>query len=572
MSGTLKCNPQVDVSNGTDLELMVAQVPPNVAPVTKAGSLDDAYLLALTALPEGGTPTKFNAGSTGAVNAKIYSDKAKEPSDIEVDLITMSASYLFPVQRAAQSAVVCTSKTGKCAGDYDCSFSETVSATKDSQTAMKSSFDFYRLLLADPTASNAAKFTALLNGVKDGSIDPLDLPAKVNAFFKSLSDPLSKCTFDSFATVSTFAQNYVPVWADLSDSYRYNLFTPSDTSTPTKPAWKKVGSIAFKKARAAALSDKDAGFDITYTDAAGKTQALTMHEGMFVTKDNRDLSTIQLIGTFKVKSDITLVASDNVLIPVLTGAIGAMTVMAVALDVPADGAQTPWWDLVNSFWAKELLAILGLIAAVAAFILLVYRLGVYVQSKTKKAKTKEEREQIKKEALDALTDLIAERQGKLKKANIEDRIPDDLDEFSDDVGFLRKRTLNNNATRQKNLLEESIKEQRGQISELSKYGTTIDLEDASGELLLSEESVKKINDWGTFKEFSGDISGRLKSSSSSIGSDIKAKRSKLTTETVEKLQKAEKEFEQRTKEMSEATKEGGNTEDGKEKEVNFEDM
>lgn len=249
-----------------------------------------------------------------------------------------------------------------------------------------------------------------------------------------------------------------------------------------------------------------------------------------------------------------------------------MTVMAVALDVPADGAQTPWWDLVNSFWAKELLAILGLIAAVAAFILLVYRLGVYVQSKTKKAKTKEEREQIKKEALDALTDLIAERQGKLKKANIEDRIPDDLDEFSDDVGFLRKRTLNNNATRQKNLLEESIKEQRGQISELSKYGTTIDLEDASGELLLSEESVKKINDWGTFKEFSGDISGRLKSSSSSIGSDIKAKRSKLTTETVEKLQKAEKEFEQRTKEMSEAMKEGGNTEDGKEKEVNFEDM
>jgi hypothetical protein len=95
MSGALKCNPQVDVSNKTDVELMVAQVPPNSAPVTKSASLNDAYALALTSLPDG-TAQKFASGTTGSVGAKIYSDKANSPSDIEADLIAMTTDYLVP--------------------------------------------------------------------------------------------------------------------------------------------------------------------------------------------------------------------------------------------------------------------------------------------------------------------------------------------------------------------------------------------------------------------------------------------------------------------------------------------
>ncbi|MDH4078971.1 MAG: hypothetical protein OEU68_04065 [Nitrospira sp.] len=563
----MNCNPLINVENTTDEKLMVAQVPANAAPVTKAGSLDDAYALALTALPAGSAVQTFSADSKGTVNVKV--EPAAKAEDIEADLIAMTVDYLMPAVRATETAAACKDKTGKCAGAYDCSFPTPLTATNDTVAAMKSSLDFYRLLVADPTANSAVKFTALVNAVKDGTTDPLALPAQVDAFFKSLSAPLSACTFDSFATASTYAQNYAPVWANLSSSYSYNLFTPSDTSTPTKPAWKKIGSILFTKTRTAALTDKSAGYDITYTDGAGKTTSLTMQDGMFVTKENPDLSTIQLKGAFKVKSDITLVASDNILIPVLIGQIGSTSVMAAPLDTPAEGVQTPWWDLANSFWAKELLAVLGLIAAVAGFILLVYKFGAYVQSKTKKAKTKEEKQKIKDDAIDALSDLIADRQKLLDKSGIGGRIPKDGADFKGKVGSLKDRALNNNADRQKQLLDDAIYLQRSMITELSKYSVSRNLEEAMDLLREAKSQIGRVKDWNSLQKVRTEIVDAISSSAQSIDLDVQAKSDVLSKESLKMLDKTRNDFADRAIKVAEAGEYGERMEEGSEQDVVF---
>lgn len=558
MSDTFKCNPQLDVKNGTSNTIQVAKEPANTAPVGSGGSLNGGYGLALEVLSRDATKKTFDPGANGTVDTGAGAGATL--NDLEVDIIAMSTANLFPAIAASETPQSCTGKTEKCQGDYNCYFPGTLEATATTQKAMNSALAFYKLLKAVPGTKNAQKFTSLITAVQNGTTDPLALPAQVDAFFKTMEAPYNDCTFDSFATVASYAENYAPLWANLEDTYTYTAYTPGDTSTPAKPAWNKIGTIKFTKKKAAELSDHDAGYEIAYADTSGASTALTMYNGQFVTKSDPDLSTIQLTGVFQVKSDLTLNTSDNVIIPVLTGSVGNVKVLAGALDAP-DGAK-PWYDFANTSWAKELLAVLGIIAAIAGFITLIYRLVTWLKSKTKKAKTKAEREKLKEDALDALAELIVDKKKSLKKAGIEDvDFPSDFEEYSDRIKGLQEKTLNNNATRQTQMLSDEVETQEDMIEKLGEFGVTNDLQRAQGSLLQARDNVAKIKDYGTLKGAKGDILITLDDSLSSIEDDIKVKKTQIGKELGETLERAKNTVREVRKSVNEAEQDGETTEE-----------
>jgi hypothetical protein len=551
MPGDLRCNSSLDVKNEiNDLTIQFAKELSNPAVPGTGPSLAGAYFVDLEVLdkvPNGDDKT-FDPKTSGAVNTK-QPETGKKLDDFETNVIAMSAVNLFPVAFGNEVPVSCPGST-KCTDAYNSYFPDALEATADTQKAMDAALSFYKYIKAFPGTKNAQAFVAIITGVQKGTIKPEDAPKKIDEFFKALDEPYKSCTFDTYATVASYAENYAPVWTNLTASYTYNVFVPNDDAQATKPAFNKIGKIEFTKSGTAVLGKHDAGYDIVYTDSSGVKTALIMRAGQFVTKQDPDVSPINLTGIFQVKSDLTLSPTDTGTIPVLIGTIGNLRVLAAALDVSSDGGK-PWYDVANADWAKQLLAALGIIAAIAGFITLVYRLVTYLKSKTKAGQTKAEKEKLREEALDALGDLIAEKKKQREKEALSnDDFPSDEDTYVDSSKALKVKTLDNVAIRQKQNYRDSIESQRSSIEDLSSLGITNDIKDAVGQLVVAEGKVDLLSGWDSLKDSQDSISESLNMSRSNIQSDFKAKSEKLAEETkvsIEKNQKLAEDLAKETK-------------------------
>lgn len=415
------CNPSLQVFNKSNSDnsagsgIMLAQVPVGPLPTVIPDSYEDGYDEILQGLPTTDHMTKIAAGKSANIDLPVAQRQPANADDLVVDLIVMQTDNLFPVKRTRLLPQSCApgGTTEKCQG-HDCYFSD-LTITADDKKAMESALDYYRFIITSPDAKEVQALVAILTSFKDDTITLDQVEQEVNSFFAKLPAPYNACTFDAFATVISYAQNYAPIWADQQSTYTYQVYTPNDPKD--KIAWTKLGTITLTQNKSAQLNDPTAGYDIVYTSAqdATKTVNLTIRNGFFVDKENPVTSTISLTGIFKLKSDFTLNTDDNTLLPALAGTLSGKKVLAIALDPPAPPSDppkpdAPAWDLVNAIWANQVFKYLAMIAAIAGFVLLLYKLTNYIRSKcTDSGAAKAEEKRFKEAALKVRDKVFVEQ-------------------------------------------------------------------------------------------------------------------------------------------------------------------
>ena len=489
------CNPVLTVKNGTNEEIMLAQVPENLAPGDSAEFLDSGYALPLKALPSADHVKTIKPNSSADIKLIISQNPPSKPEDLAVDLIAMRTADLFPTKRFLEVPSPCKGNiTGKCK-DHDCQFGNLLEVTPKDAEIMENSLAYYKLVTSYPGTKNAQKLADILQSAIEGTIEPEEAEKEINAFFASLTSPYNNCTFDSFATVMTFAQSYASVWADFQESYIYYVYMPNDAGTEAKPAWKKIGTIEFHKTESVNLENHAAGYSINYStlENPSKKIALTIKDGQFVQKDKPDLSTMILLGGFQLKSDLTLKTDDNILLPVLAGQIGSQKVMAISLDIPPKKSKgVPWWDIVDSTWGENFWRYLVIIGLTIGLIVTSYKGVRFLRSKTRKGKTEKEKQDFQDKVAEAMKKVVAE---KIKKPSRNLRIYDDInyDNIRTNVTEIRKMSTSEKIKIQKRYYEDLIDSYQDSIDLLSNVSSTPSLQKAQESLDEVADKLNKIS-------------------------------------------------------------------------------
>ena len=408
------CNPELTVINQTDQAIMLAQVPENLVPKENADFLNDDYALMLKALLSIGSSSAISPKSNTDINVILDQKDSTQLEDLTIDLITMRTADLFPVKQTLAVPSSCEGNTTEECQGYDCHF-KNLSVTSNDEKIMRSSLAFYQAMTGYPNTIEIKKLVKILENVADGQIQADKAEQKINSLFANCDEPYNLCTFDSLATVISFALIYASECADFKESYVYHVYLQNDTESDAEAVLKKIGTITFNKTKSANLGDRNAGYSIDYSSLQKSEKIpLKIHKGQFVQKEGSDLSTIVLLGSFKLKSDLTLNAADNQPMPILTGKVGNQAIVAMPLDISSSQPPSkgiPWWNVYDAKWSQILWRSLALVSSIAGLIGISYGAVKFIRSKSKKGKTATEKEAFEKEVTKALTKIVAESIG-----------------------------------------------------------------------------------------------------------------------------------------------------------------
>jgi hypothetical protein len=223
-----------------------------------------------------------------------------------------------------------------------------VTITTEEVTAMKQTELFTQTIASYPTAQLAQNFAAALQATTNDATGSNNIDDKVAAFFAS-TQQFQQVTLDSIIALKSYYNTYPIVWTDYKSSKTYYFYSSNGTTVTAN------GSLAINVPATVSLDKTLPGFTFTYTDANNTTKQLFYANGQFVDDPKLDVPNICLAGTFVVKSTLTKVDTDTMIISVLSGNIYDNQVLGY--DTPltrnSDGSGGGWSGLYTLLHPKD---------------------------------------------------------------------------------------------------------------------------------------------------------------------------------------------------------------------------
>ncbi|QGZ42181.1 hypothetical protein GO485_26150 [Pseudoduganella flava] len=288
---------------------------------------------------------RTTASGSKTIAASSTDTVTLDANRIVYDLIFVRPADLFPVQNSALMADVLS-------GQYP---PLTVAATSPAQLSL--ALSFYINLLAYPTSTTATQYYAAVSNAAAKGSSASDIESSVAEFFKSTTN-FKTLDLNSVVTAQTYARGFPFIWAGFTANFAsfnsaitYYLYSPgtaasgSNTAAPTFQ-----GTLAMTRNAAppnpADPTDRSGAYQISFTPAQGAATPMTFQNGQFVSDDS-DFPSVALRGTFVLKSSLTNNASDNVIVPVLSGTVNGVQVMGTTTKQDTSGGG----GSDSGFWA-----------------------------------------------------------------------------------------------------------------------------------------------------------------------------------------------------------------------------
>ncbi len=221
-----------------------------------------------------------------------------------------------------------------------------VTVSADDAAFMLETEQFYQTICAYPSGDLAKNYANALQSATDNSGSITDIDTAISKFFANTD--FKDVTLDMIAAVTTYYSQYPFVWADYKTSKTYYMYS-SDGTTVTFEGTVVINTPDSTPANPdKALPD----YSFTYTDAGNKQTKLYYTNGQFLNDVNAHVPDICLQGIFQLKSELTKVDTDNIIIPVLIGTANTKSVLGYPDKLQQDSDGNFWTGIDAMFHPK----------------------------------------------------------------------------------------------------------------------------------------------------------------------------------------------------------------------------
>ena len=496
-------NKDVTISNNSGVEVVALDA---FAASSGSGSTPVAqqmYEQTLTALATTGGARTIAAGATAtvALDGTYVDDAGATQYRTLYDLIFARPADLFPV-----------AVTSEMLGLVDPVYPPITIAAAD-QTKHILALKFLINLMAYPTSNLAASYQAALSSAQQNPAKPGDIDNAMAAFFAGTKQYQS-LTIDAVTAVTTYINTFAFLWAGASSDFTsfnqsatYYLYKPGAAASGSSSAPPNlVGKLSLQKdpnaPSPARVSDTSGGYTCTFTDPSGATSPLFYQAGQFVSDPKTDTPGIALKGSYVLKSQLTNDQSDAALVPVITGQVRGVGVLGTTTEQTAasHGSQFAAFFHPTTLggWINLFASMLGLLMALDFLGKTAFALGKGIKSLWNKYQGHEPppseieqlraevgglREQIRQNQQDLLDRLDGSRQS---------RVPDE--DFSDVESEVEVRIVDNRRIARRDVLEDAMNEQVGQVERLAGYGVDPKLEQVASNIRNDTQALRQAPD------------------------------------------------------------------------------
>lgn len=212
---------------------------------------------------------------------------------------------------------------------------------------------FYVNLLVNPTSNLATQYYQIVQNATNTGTSGESIDQAVQQFFQGTQN-FKNLTLSAVVSAQTYARSFAYVWAGYTANfasfansityYLYSAGTPPANSNQAPPSLQ--GTLTLTKSSSppsqADPTDRTGAYNIVYTDPNGKTTQMQYSPTGFVS-DISDFPAIALMGTFITKSSLTNNASDNVIVPILSGTVNGIKVIGVTQKQPDSSSSSDAW-------------------------------------------------------------------------------------------------------------------------------------------------------------------------------------------------------------------------------------
>ena len=461
-------------------------------------------------LQEGGESVKAGGTGTLTLDKTHVNDAGDTVPTTSYSLIIAKADCLFPL-KSTHSSQARNSTTKYFPG---------IAATDADYANMQLAEHFQQTIRAYPSSQLAKDFYAAIDH-SDKAADDDD--TDYTGDFFAATQGFQKVDFVMNIAITTYYEQFPYVWAGYQGSKTYYMYSSDGTSVTY------AGSFQIKVPVTVPANPDPTlpGFTLTFTDAGNVAKTLYYSNGQFVDDHLAAFPGICLTGTFCVKSDLTKVATDDMIIPVLVGTVyGAK---AVGFDekqtvTNASGSDT-WsgtYDLLHPQnvmdWINLLLSGVGVFAG---FKILTGGIE-YMKNRLEKKKsekpddsdlTPDELQALKGEKEGYKTEMKNDYRQRLDKIDKNLELPDDMNAAMDDYGEKLVERLNGDL---KSSLDDTLQENSDFVESILDYGNTPGVERASDRIISDKASLDAASSPATLDAALPSI----KSGISSTGTDL----------------------------------------------------
>ncbi|UMR28866.1 hypothetical protein MJ904_17315 [Massilia sp. MB5] len=429
-----------------------------------------------------------------------------------------------------------------------------VSVPATGLTDMQLAQQFYQTIMAFPTSTLSQQFqqamtAALKTSTSTGSID-----SQMNAFFASTKEYQS-VTFNMYMAVSTYVATFANAWANYSDSYTYYIYSAgtaasgSDTANPTYQ-----GSLVFTRkpgVTEASATDNNGGYTINFVDANNKSTTMYFNQGQFVSSLSLDVPPICLQATYVLKSQLSNKASDNQLIPILSGTINGAKVMGT--DTKQDTSDGPgslyafFHPKTFSGWVTLFLSVFGALMALEWIGTKLSAMGKGLlklfQRNEGQPPQQSEIDELRGQIEDLQSQIEANQQELLDRFNEQLELPPSVEDALSGLKADFTNTLNlQSADVQLDILEQQV----SQLEQLAEYGVTPEMQGIANDI---RSNINALNEAGTpaelqtaldqVKQSIPDVNTRLGNVVQDLGSEISQETQAAIEESNQAIQEAQ---------------------------------
>ncbi len=481
----------------------------------------------------------LKSGQSGSVVLDDYhvNDSGESVYSKLYDVLYVRTENLYPVKSKSSSLNHSTQNyTSVTINDQDVAL-------------IKKAENFTQTISAYPSSSLAHDFYTAVdksNNAADG-----DTTDYVSNFFADTPDFKDLDIF-SFNIISSYYSAFPYVWAGYKSSKTYYLYSGDNNVISY------IGSLTIKVPIVipAEADKKLSAFSFTFTDASNVTKLLYYQDGQFVDNQTAGVPGICLAGTFVLKSDLTKVDTDNIVIPVICGKVFDANVIGLDEKQQIGEGTDKWSGTYSVLHPRD---VGGWIALLLAGICVITGLKIvtngieFLQKKTSKAKAEQtDDDSLNKDQVDELkiekskytSDLKAEYQELLNKLDSQLELTTDVNAGMNDFGEKFTDRLNGDM---KSSLQDNLQEQSDLIESILDYGNPESLQTV-GDLVLSNSNLldaaktpaEIVNTLDNVKKNVTDVKGKLSAELTHVNEMVSAEQKKVFDEATELIEEHEK--------------------------------
>jgi len=443
-------------------------------------------------------PLTLRSTSTGNSIASGATGSVSLDADRSIyDFIFARPADLFPIQ---DSSVM----QGIFSGQYS---DQTVLSTSPAQMAL--ALQFYINILTYPTSQIAQNYQTALTGATANSGSADDIDGAVTAFFQGTKQ-YTTLTLDAVVTAQTFSRGFAYVWAGFPDTtfgsfnqsmtyYLYSPGTPPSNSNQADPI--SQGTLVLQKKASAPNpadpTDRNGGYTITYNPPSGAATPMFFANGQFVSDPTSDFPSIALSGSFVLKSTLTYVATDNVIIPMVAGLVNGIQVVGTPIQQGAAGGggdsnQGFFYTFLHPQTFSGWLGVFGTCFGVVMGLEWVGSKCKALRDWCKTQKTppsENDIQQQRKQLNDQDAPVQAADQKVLQKVNPDAQVPK-----AEDLGNAMQQAqgdvVNANNVAQADAQLDGLSAAAGQLQQAAAFGANPGIEKAAGDIRSAAENVE----------------------------------------------------------------------------------